>query len=109
LPEMTGGGPNYVALMLKGTVKVTQGAPDLYDRLADSGATTVRAFCPECGTHLWGVPEHAPFMTVKVGVFDTCDDLAPAMHIYTASAPAWHVIPSDLPSFCPYAPAGPAA
>lgn len=103
--KLTGGGPNYVALLLKGTIKVTRGQPRLYERLADNGHITVRAFCGDCGTHLWGVPEHAPFMTVKVGAFDDCTDLGPKMHIYTASAPAWHPAPGDLPSFAHMPPA----
>ena len=97
--KFTGGGPNYVALMPKGTIAVTQGQPRLLHAVNDRGGQTVRAFCPTCGTHLWGVPEDAPFMTVKVGVFDSSADLGPRMHIYTASAPAWHTLPGDLPSF----------
>lgn len=97
--KLTGGGPNYVALMPKGTVTITQGRPSLYRRTADSGDTVERAFCAACGTHLWGMPAHAPFMTVKVGAFDDSAQLGAVMHIYTASAPAWHAIPDTVPSF----------
>ncbi len=97
--KLTGGGPNYVALIPKGAITVTHGDPRVSRTRCDSGATTQRAFCADCGTHLWGMPEHAPFVTVKVGAFDQCADLAPQMHIYTASAPEWHPQPGDLPSF----------
>lgn len=97
--KLTGGGPNYVALMSKGAINVTQGTPCLYHRKADSGEAVERAFCAACGTHLWGMPADAPFMTVKVGAFDDSAELGPMMHIYTASAPAWHAIPANTPCF----------
>ncbi|HWU02839.1 MAG TPA: GFA family protein [Novosphingobium sp.] len=97
--KFTGGGPNYVALLPKGSVTLTRGEPSLARARADSGTMTSRAFCADCGTHLWGMPEHAPFMTVKVGAFDSSNDLGPQMHIYTASAPAWHPVPGEAPCF----------
>lgn len=97
--KLTGGGPNYVALMPRGTIRITRGEPCLFHRQADSGDTVERAFCAHCGTHLWGMPAHAPFMTVKVGAFDSSAGLGPRMHIYTASAPDWHIVPEDAPRF----------
>ncbi|MCJ2181575.1 GFA family protein [Novosphingobium sp. 1949] len=97
--KLAGGGPNYVALFAKGAVAVTKGLPGVYHDSGDSGGAVERAFCTTCGTPLWSVPEHAPFMTVKVGAFDEIGDLGPAMHIYTASAPGWHPIPDDRPTF----------
>lgn len=94
-----GGGPNYVALVVKSALMVTQGTPKLYRDTGDSGGTVERVFCPDCGTPLWSIPEHAPFLTIKVGAFDEGADLGPAMHIYTASAPEWHRVPNDLPGF----------
>jgi len=97
--KLSGGGPNFVALLPKGTVKVTRGNPHIFTGTGDSGGKVERAFCADCGTPLWSVPEHAPFMTLKVGALDSSDDLAPAMHIYTASAPKWHHLPTDVPNF----------
>lgn len=97
--KLSGGGPNYVALLTKGAVTVTQGTPGLFQSKGDSGGSVVRAFCSDCGTPLWSIPEQAPFMTVMVGAFDNDVELGPAMHVYTASAPAWHPVPADKPTF----------
>ncbi|MBO9519051.1 MAG: GFA family protein [Porphyrobacter sp.] len=97
--KLAGGGPNYVALAPKGTVEVTQGEPKLYHRPGESGEDVTRAFCGNCGTPLWSVPASAPFLTIKVGAFDDYSDLAPQMHVYVSSAPSWHSLPADLPTF----------
>lgn len=99
LPESIRGGPNYVALVPKGALEVTGGEAKYYIRKGDSGGEARRAFCPDCGTPLWSEPEHLPFIPVKTGALDEGADLKPAMHIYTESAPAWHVIDSTLPCF----------
>lgn len=97
--KASGGGPNYVALAPKGALEVTGGEAKYYIRKGDSGGEARRAFCPDCGTPLWSEPEHLPFIPVKTGALDEGADLKPAMHIYTESAPAWHVIDSTLPCF----------
>ena len=97
--KLSGGGPNYVALLPKGVLEVTQGEPAIFIDSGDSGGTVERAFCADCGTPLWSVPEQAPFITVKVGALDSSGDLGPSMHIYTSSAPAWHPVPADKPCF----------
>lgn len=97
--KFSGGGPNYVALLPKGTLEVTRGEPHVYLGKGDSGGAVERAFCPDCGTPLWSIPEHAPFFTVKVGAFDHNKDLEPKMHIYVASAPDWHPISANRPTF----------
>lgn len=103
--KFAGGGPNYVALVPKGVITITRGTPHEFHDSGDSGDKVIRAFCPDCGTPLWSVPEHKPFIPVKVGAFDDTADLAPQMHIYTASAPAWHAIPDNVPTFAQMAPA----
>ena len=97
--KLSGGGPNYVALLPKGALVVTRGEPKLYNSKGDSGADVARAFCADCGTPLWSIPEQAPFMAIKIGAFDAATDLGPRMHIYVASAPAWHPVPEGVPTF----------
>jgi hypothetical protein len=97
--KASGGGPNYVALTPKSALVVTRGEAKLYLRNGDSGAEVARAFCSDCGTPLWGIPAHQPFTTVKLGALDDHSDLTPAIHVYAASAPRWHVIEDGLPSF----------
>ena len=104
--KASGGGPNYVALIPQGSLKVTHGDPTIYQSEGGSGGTISRVFCGTCGTPLWSIPAHEPFLTVKLGALDDNADLRPEMHIYVASAPAWHGINDDLPKFPQMPPAG---
>lgn len=104
--KASGGGANYVALAPKAAVKVLSGKVKTFQAEGDSGSMVGRAFCGNCGTPLWGVPAHEPFLTVKLGVLDESADLAPQMHIFTKSAPSWHFIDDKLPTFPEMPPAG---
>ncbi len=95
----SGGGPAYVALVPRPALALTQGTPKAYSRPGDSGQNIDRMFCGDCGTPLWNVPDHGPLLTVRLGAFDDAVDLAPQVHIYVASAPAWHPLNDDLPKF----------
>jgi len=96
----TGGPPNYVALAPKDAFVVTKGEAKVYSVKGDSGADIGRAFCPDCGSPLWSVPgAGAPFAPVKLGALDDNSDLMPSLHLYTASAPPWHLMHEGLPAF----------
>ncbi len=104
--KASGGGPNYVALTPKDALDVIQGEPTLFETTGDSGAVVNRAFCGTCGTPLWGVPTHEPFLTVKLGALDDSADLEPQIQIYVSSAPEWHAINDEFPKFPKMPPAG---
>jgi hypothetical protein len=97
--KASGGGPNYVALTPKNAFVVTKGAAKLHRSTGDSGSEVARAFCGDCGTPLWSVPAHEPFMPIKLGALDNNAELVAGMHIYVASAPRWHVIEDGVPTF----------
>lgn len=95
----TGGPPNYVALAPKAAFQVTKGEAKVYSVKGDSGADIGRAFCAECGSPLWSEPSGAPFVPIKLGALDDNNDLTPSLHLYTASAPPWHLMHEGLPAF----------
>ncbi len=97
--KASGGGPNYAGLAPVTAVCVTKGEPRVHRTKGDSGSEVGRAFCADCGTPLWGVPKHAAFLVVKLGALDDNADLSPEMHAYVSSAPPWHTIPHNLPTF----------
>lgn len=107
--RFSGGGANYVALVPVPALTIVQGTPTIFSTKADSGAEVGRAFCATCGTPLWSIPVNEPFRAVKIGSLDDHSDLAPQMHIYTDSAPAWEMIPAHLPSFARMPPPLPAS
>jgi hypothetical protein len=103
--KASGGGPNYVALAPASGFKITKGHAKVYVCKGDSGGDIGRAFCPDCGSPLWSTPAGAPYVPVKLGALDDNASLTPALHLYTDSAPPWHLLHDGIPAF-PKAPPG---
>ncbi len=95
--KASGGGPGYMALALKSGFEVTKGEGKTYVSLTDSGTEIGRTFCAECGTPLWSEPPGVPFYPVKVGTLDDFTIEQPTLHLYTDSAPAWHLMHEGVP------------
>ena len=67
-----------------------------WTRLADSGATNIAHFCPECGVRIFHEdPDTAGHIRVKAGTLDGASKLVPDVHVWTRSAPAWIQLPRD--------------
>ena len=106
--KASGGGPNYVALALKAGFEVTKGQPKIYKSKSDSGAEVGRAFCADCGTPLWSeTGPMTPFYPVKLGALDDNSAMSPNLHLYTDSAPSWHLMHEGIPTFPKMPPAAP--
>ena len=74
--------------------------PKYFELTADSGQTTSRAFCPECGSRLFGQPGSRPdIVTIRVGSLDDPSKFQPDRDIYVASAQPWDYMNPDLPKF----------
>lgn len=72
----------------------------VYVSNADSGNVMRRSFCPKCGTQLFSRSDRRPRLNVvRVGTLDDLEIGRPQATIWTASAPAWARIDSDLPCF----------
>lgn len=57
---------------------------------ADSGNTMRRGFCPSCGTPVTSGSDARPqYVILRVGTMDHPSLVAPAMTIWTDSAPEW--------------------
>lgn len=92
-------------LAANGTVNVVVAAEALevsgaiasYTKTADSGNQISRQFCPNCGTHLFGLSSGRPqFRVVRVGNLDEPSSIKPTTNIWTVSAPAWACLDSSL-------------
>ena len=80
------------------TFKVTKGRPKSFGITADSGNTTRRLFCADCGSPLFGRPGvSAEMVTIRAGSLDDPSIYRPAMDIYTSSAQPWDCMNPDLP------------
>ena len=65
---------------------------------AASGNTVTRRFCAGCGSPLFSELSANPGMLIlKAGSLDDPGRVAPAMHIWTDSSPAWAETSGQLP------------
>jgi hypothetical protein len=73
---------------------------------AASGNTLTFHFCPACGTQVYGQSSARMHLkTVRFGVIDQPNDLAPQAVIWTDDAPAWAVFDPKLERFARQPPA----
>ena len=85
-----GGGAHLplVAVLAEGFEST--GAPAYFERKGDSGLTVRKAFCPQCGCPLWGMPERASALVMLMaGSLDDASGITMGETIYTASAQPW--------------------
>lgn len=76
---------------------------------AASGNTMTRGFCSACGTPVTSASNARPHLVIlRVGTFDDPAIAAPAMNIWTTSAPHWAHLDPELPSTPQQPPAPPA-
>lgn len=81
-------------------LRLTQGAPLVWSRPADSGRTVDCHFCPNCGSRLWhGDLAREPEVSVKGGSLDQPVDLGQAVHIWVSRRLPGVVIPAGAPAF----------
>lgn len=94
----TGSAYASVLAIRRATFRVTQGKPKYFEITADSGHTTTRAFCDNCGSPLFGLPGNSHDMvTIRVGSLDDPSAFRPSQDIYTATAQPWDFMNPDLP------------
>lgn len=77
------------------------------EKIADSGNTIRRGFCPTCGSQMYSRttdPVGAP-IRIRAGTLDNRELMAPQDVIFTASAPSWAVFDTKLPQHAKAAPA----
>ena len=95
-------GSAYAAVLAvrRAPFRVTQGKPKYFVLTADSGHTTTRAFCGDCGSPLFGLPGNSlDMVTIRVGSLDDPSVFRLGQDIYTSSAQPWDHMNPDLPKF----------
>jgi len=90
-----------MSLFLDGdALTITRGEPKIWRRTTDSGRAALTAFCPDCGTLIFGRPEWRPDMlALKPGTLDDRSWLQPDVQIWTRSKQPWVTIPDDAVCF----------
>lgn len=76
------------------------GAATLWNSVADSGNIKTRAFCPACGSPVYGTLAALPeIFVVRAASLDEPSRYKPNYVTYKASSYQWDFIDSALPSF----------
>lgn len=94
----TGTGHAAVAIFDPNDVAIT-GETKSFDRLANSGATFTRHFCPTCGTPIYGrTSRRQDALMLPVGLFGReASWFAPSQLIFARSHRDWDTIAEGLP------------
>ena len=67
------------------------GQTTVYVKTTESGARHVQAFCPRCGSPIYGVPADVPGASyfIRVGTIRQRNELSPKVQTWTRSAQPW--------------------
>lgn len=73
------------------SLRVTKGAVRVYEKVAESGSARALAFCPECGTSIYGGPGQGSegMLSLRVGVLRQRGELAPIAQVWCRSRQPW--------------------
>jgi len=98
--HICGGAPAYVIAVSKSSLEVVKGQPSRYANTAASGARRTRYFCGNCGSPLFADDANYPdVVTIKIGSLDDSSSFEPKALLWTASAPAWHMMDPNIIHF----------
>ena len=97
--QKTSGSPYISGFVVPAQSFELTGEVARYATAADSGKRSERAFCPTCGSSLFGRPEGADLVFVHAVTLDDPSWFRPAVDIFTASAQPWDVMDPALPKF----------
>lgn len=82
------------------SLRLLKGPPKYYSIKADSGHTTSRGFCPECGSPVLGkIAEEPDIMVIQAGSLDDPSGHQPTMDLFLSTAQPWDFMNPALPKF----------
>jgi len=88
---LTGSPYRVTVPALKDNFRLKGGKPRLYRKTAESGATRIQAFCPDCGTPIYATSDEADPQSfgIRVGTARQRAALAPQKQSWCRSAMPW--------------------
>ena len=88
------------AMVLEDDFSITEGAPECYSAIRDSGAEFLTFGCPSCRNNLYST--HTGFHRIIMISGGTLDDpswLKPQAQIFTNNKQAWLELSDDIPAY----------
>jgi hypothetical protein len=87
---LTGSAFRVVVPAAAESFRMLRGSPQIYVKVAESGARRVQAFCPVCGTPLYSSVERNPtHFILRTGTIRQRASLRPTVQIWRRSAVSW--------------------
>ena len=97
--KATGGAYSISIEAYKETFNIVSGQLKKYKTKADSGDSTTRNFCSECGSPIFiEIGNYPDLVWINAGGMDEPDLIQPTLQIWTKSKVSWAHIPDDLPA-----------
>ncbi len=83
-----------------GSFRLLSGEPKTFTKTAESGNRRELAFCPECGTQLYGRPAggEGSFFSLRVGTVNQRAELSPAFQVWCGSRNPWVRLLEGVPA-----------
>ena len=99
--QIGSGSAFHVAVLAsQSSVRMLAGETSTYAKIADSGNTIERVFCPKCGTPVWWIGEGFPGLVVlTVSSLDSPEKVTPGRELWTDSAVSWCRIRDGIERF----------
>lgn len=97
--KATGGGYAPIAFFQQSELNI-QGELHYFESLGSSGKPIRRAFCPNCGSQMFGLPELVPDMiSIRAGTLDDPNMYQPKAEIFVSHANEWDVLNPNISHF----------
>lgn len=97
--RLSGTGHSVGAMFLKVAVNFA-GKLSEFKYLSAKGSKVTKAFCPACGSPVYGTNTSAPdHLTLTLGTIDNASDLAVAVVVFAAEKQHWDGLDADAMSF----------
>jgi hypothetical protein len=95
----SGGSFRTIVRAEPGSFKISTGQIKTFVKTAESGRRRTLAFCPECGTPIYGGPgpDEEGFLSLRVGPIHQSKALRPRAQVWARSAQPWIDELHDLP------------
>lgn len=88
--ELSGAAFRVVVRAPRDSFKLLSGQPKEYIKQAESGTRMIQAFCPDCGSPIYGAHTDSPaFYGIRVTALRQRDKLSPKLQIWCRSELPW--------------------
>jgi hypothetical protein len=94
--KRTGSPFSMTLIFPQGALELTEGEPEVTERVLPDGRKNVSAICAACHSRLWTNREGWPTTNLRAGTLDDTSDIRPVAQFWTSSAQPWALVEGIL-------------